>query len=75
MIGMILNLTCNVEFPRVTEYLLTKDTMRMLTLILIVQRDDWPTNGAALAILQYEHQSLSNAELVVALTRKRFRHI
>jgi hypothetical protein len=39
----------------------------MLTLILVDQRHDWPTNGAALAILQYAHQSLSNSELLLKL--------
>jgi hypothetical protein len=51
MIGIILNVTCNVECAEVTKYLLTKDTIKMLTAILVDSRHDWPTNGAALAIL------------------------
>lgn len=51
MIGIVLNVTCNVECAQVTEYLLSKDTIKMLTQILVDTRHDWPTNGAALALL------------------------
>jgi hypothetical protein len=34
---------------------------------LVDQRHDWPTNGAALAILQYSHIALSNADMFMAL--------
>jgi hypothetical protein len=51
MIGIVLNVTCNIECPKVIEYLLSKDTIKMLTIILVDVRHDWPTNGAALALL------------------------
>ena len=31
------------------------DIIRPLVCILIDKRHDWPTNGAALALLQYSH--------------------
>ena len=55
MIGIILNLSCNVESEEITRYLLDKEVMKMLTLILIDNRHDWPGNGAAVALLQYSH--------------------
>ena len=35
--------------------------------ILVDTRHDWPTNGAALALLQYSHLSLSNADMFLRL--------
>ena len=51
MIGIVLNLTCNVESEEITEYMVSKDVTRLLKEILIDNRHDWPTNGAALALL------------------------
>ena len=63
MIGIVLNLTCNVESEEVTEYMLEKDVISVLKEILVDSRHDWPTNGAALALLQYSHMALANADL------------
>lgn len=51
MIGIVLNLTCNVEGEEITEYMVNKDVIRLLKEILVDNRHDWPTNGAALALL------------------------
>lgn len=51
MIGIVLNLTCNVESEEITDYMVQKDVIRLLKEILVDQRHDWPTNGAALALL------------------------
>jgi hypothetical protein len=51
MIGIVLNLTCNVESEDITEYMVKKDVIRLLKEILQDSRHDWPTNGAALALL------------------------
>lgn len=51
MIGIVLNLTCNVESEEITEYMISKDVIRLLKEILVDNRHDWPTNGAALALL------------------------
>ena len=51
MIGIVLNLTCNVESEEITEYMISKDVIRLLKEILVDSRHDWPTNGAALALL------------------------
>ena len=51
MIGIVLNLTCNVEGEEITEYMVNKDVIRLLKEILVDSRHDWPTNGAALALL------------------------
>jgi hypothetical protein len=50
-IGIVLNLTCNVESEEVTKYMLQSDVVRILARILTDHRHDWPTNGAALALL------------------------
>ncbi len=63
MIGIVLNLTCNVESEEITDYMLKQDVIRLLKIILVDTRHDWPTNGAALALLQYAHMGLSNADL------------
>lgn len=67
MIGIVLNLTCNVESEEITEYMITKDVIRMLKEVLLDSRHDWPTNGAALALLQYAHIALSNADMFIRL--------
>lgn len=67
MIGIILNLTCNVENEEVIAYMHKKNIIRMLRKILIDSRHDWPTNGAALAILQYSHTALSNSDIFLML--------
>ena len=67
MIGIVLNLTCNVESEEITEYMVKKDVIRLLKEILQDSRHDWPTNGAALALLQYAHLSLSNADMFMKL--------
>lgn len=67
MIGIVLNLTCNVESEEITEYMITKDVIRMLKEVLLDSRHDWPTNGAALALLQYAHIALSNADMFIKL--------
>ena len=52
MIGIILNLTCNVESEEITKYMVVEmDIMQLLIQILVDPRHDWPTNGAALALL------------------------
>jgi hypothetical protein len=67
MIGIVLNLTCNVESEEITEYMVSKNVVRHLKEILVDSRHDWPTNGAALALLQYSHLALANADMFVKL--------
>jgi hypothetical protein len=67
MIGIILNLTCNVENTEVIDYMLKQNVIRMLRKILVDQRHDWPTNGAALALLQFSHTALSNTDIFLML--------
>lgn len=67
MIGIVLNICCNIEDPLVYRYLLSTDIIALLVVILQDSRQDWPTNGASLALLQYAHQSLSNSELYFKL--------
>ena len=51
MIGTVLNLTCNVESEEITDYMTEKGVILLLKEILVDNRHDWPTNGAALALL------------------------
>ncbi len=67
MIGIVLNLTCYVESEDITEYMIKKDVIRLLKEILVDSRHDWPTNGAALALLQYAHIALANADMFLKL--------
>lgn len=61
MIGIVLNLTCNVENESVMQYMVfEQDIIEPLCNILVDSRHDWPTNGAALALLQFSHAALSN---------------
>ncbi|CDW90949.1 UNKNOWN [Stylonychia lemnae] len=75
MIGIVLNLTCNVESEEITEYMVRKDVIRVLKDILQDTRHDWPTNGAALALLQYAHLSLSNAEMYMKLEENQIQEL
>lgn len=61
MIGIVLNLTCNVENESIINYMVVEqDIIASLIAILPDSRYDWPTNGSALALLQFSHQGLSN---------------
>ena len=62
-LGILLNLSCNVEDEGINMSLVRRGSIGMLKRILFDERHDWPTNGAALALLQYSHMSLSNLEL------------
>lgn len=44
-----------------------KGAIRLLKVVLVDSRHDWPTNGAALALLQYAHLALSNSEIYIKL--------
>ena len=55
LVGIILNVTCNIENAEVTEYLISIGVVAILLSILVDKRHDWPTNGAALALLQFSH--------------------
>jgi hypothetical protein len=51
-IGIILNLTCNVENSEIIyDMIVRAGVVRVLCDILKDSRHDWPTNGAALALL------------------------
>jgi len=41
--------------------------LSVLVRILVDSRHDWPTNGSALAILQYTHMSMQESELFTSL--------
>ncbi len=71
MIGIVLNLTCNVESEEITNHMLRQDVIRLLKIILVDTRHDWPTNGAALALLQYAHMALSSSDLFCRLEQFR----
>ena len=51
LIGIVLNVCCNVESEDVSKYMLGLGALPILSKILVDSRHDWPTNGAALAIL------------------------
>jgi len=51
LIGIVLNVCCNVESEEVSKYMLGLGALPVLCTILVDQRHDWPTNGAALTIL------------------------
>jgi hypothetical protein len=51
-IGIVLNISCNIENQEIIKYMILEvRVMKILGYILIDQRHDWPTNGAALALL------------------------
>ncbi len=51
--------------------MLQKDVIIQLREILLDSRHDWPTNGAALALLQYAHLALANVDLYYRLEEGR----
>ena len=63
MMGIILNVTCNVESEQITRYIISEGVLKALIVILTDARHDWPTNGAALALLQYAHLALSSSDV------------
>lgn len=53
-IGIVLNITCNIDDTQITTYLINEiDILQSLMQILQDQRQDWPTQGAAQALMQY----------------------
>ena len=58
MIGIVLNLACNLDSQDLVLFLLRKGVLDHLLKILVDARHDWPTNGAAVAILHYSHLAL-----------------
>lgn len=53
-IGIVLNITCNIEDGQMTSYLIHEvDILKTLMQILQDKRQDWPTQGAAQALMQY----------------------
>lgn len=63
-IGIVLNLTCNVENPQIILHMVKQaNVINSLKLILTDSRHDWPTNGAALALLQYSHLCMQETEI------------
>jgi hypothetical protein len=44
--------------------------INVLKKVLVDSRHDWPTNGAALAILQYSHLSMQETEIFEYLQRE-----
>ncbi len=60
----MLNLTCNVENPQIILHMIkSANIIHSLKQILIDSRHDWPTNGAALALLQYSHLCLQETDV------------
>ena len=63
-IGMILNLTCNIEDTNtILRMIQDHNVLQMLLLILNDSRHDWPTHGAAQALMQYSHLSMQNGRV------------
>jgi hypothetical protein len=51
-IGIVLNLACNVENSDIIKHMVLKsNVLEALKKILVDDRHDWPTEGAALALL------------------------
>lgn len=66
--GVILNVSCNVDGETVKMNMLEKGIVPILLELLFDPRHDWPTNGAALALLQYSHMSMSNLQVYQRLS-------
>lgn len=60
LIGIILNLACNVESEEIQQHFVSTGVISLLITVLFDSRNDWPSNGSALALLQYCHMSLGN---------------
>ncbi len=60
LIGIVLNLACNVDSEEIQQHFVATGIIPLLTSILHDSRHDWPTNGSALALMQYCHMSISN---------------
>lgn len=58
--GIVLNLACNVEAEDIQLQFVDGGVVPILAGVLFDPRNDWPSNGSALALLQYAHKSLSN---------------
>ena len=63
LIGIVLNLACNVETEQIQLHFVEKNVVPILTAVLYDARNDWPSNGSALALLQYCHKCLSNIQV------------
>jgi hypothetical protein len=63
-IGIILNLCCNVENLNLILRLIKEhEIIGILARIMVDSRHDWPTNGAALALIQYSYKAMNETEI------------
>ena len=66
-IGMVLNLTCNIEdLSTIIELITSHNALQVLILILQDNRQDWPTHGASQALMQYSHICMNNDQILRA---------
>ncbi len=78
LIGILLNLTCNLENNQLIVKMVTDpeiDIINVLTKILVDPRHEWPTNGAALALLQYTHLSVSVTDILDYLVKNKVKDL
>ena len=58
---MVLNVTCNVEDTKIIHQLISHHgVLEILIRVLQDKRNDWPTHGAAQALMQYSHLSMQD---------------
>ena len=68
LIGIVLNLACNVRDPSLQVLMFSSPLLIPLLLkILIDLRQDWTTNGAAIALLHLSHASILDTEMFFLL--------
>eukprot|EP00826_Nyctotherus_ovalis_P060962 TRINITY_DN8624_c0_g1_i4.p1 TRINITY_DN8624_c0_g1~~TRINITY_DN8624_c0_g1_i4.p1 ORF type:complete len:193 (+),score=71.16 TRINITY_DN8624_c0_g1_i4:74-652(+) len=60
LMGIVLNLSCNIESEEMQRHFLKLNTPRILVEILFDSRNDWPSNGSSLALMQYARRSLED---------------
>jgi len=60
LMGIILNLSCNVESDEIQKHFLELYIPRILIEILFDSRNDWPSNGSSLALMQYARKSFES---------------
>jgi len=75
LIGIILNLACNVESEKIQGFFIENGVVDILVEVLFDQRNDWPSNGSALALLQYSHKSITNLAIYAKISSEKLRSL
>jgi hypothetical protein len=74
LMGIVLNLSCNIESDEIQKHFLELNTPRVLVDILFDSRNNWPSNGSSLALMQYARKSFESYWIYQIMNEEKIRN-